>query len=85
MLLPDGEVSTWRFAEFSATSGPATVAANGGWNPLAARAAPLKLDITALDHALFQDVWLLAASDRPQPAIACRRGAGAACSTPGWN
>jgi hypothetical protein len=36
---------------------------------LAARAAPLKLDITALDHALFQDVWLLAASDRPQPAI----------------
>jgi hypothetical protein len=33
------------------------------------RAPPLKLDITALDHALFQDAWLLAASDRPQPAI----------------
>jgi len=69
VLLPAGEASTWRFAEFSATSGPASVAANGGWNPLAARAAPLKLDITAVDHALFQDAWLLAASDRPQPAI----------------
>ena len=68
-LLPAGEGPAWRFAEFSAASGPATLMANGGWNRAASRAAPLKLDISALDRALIQDAWMLAVPDRPQPAI----------------
>jgi hypothetical protein len=68
-LVPEGAIPAWRFAEFSAAIGPTKVTVNGGWNQGESRGAPLKLDITALDRALLQDAWILAAADREQPAI----------------
>jgi hypothetical protein len=67
-LLP-GDAPAWRFDGFSASSGPARLAASGEWNRAATRSAPLKLEITELDRALLQDAWALVAADREQPEL----------------
>ncbi len=67
-LLP-GDAPAWRFDGFSASSGPARLAASGEWNRAATRSAPLKLEITELDRALLQDAWALVAPDREQPEL----------------
>ena len=80
-----GATPAWRFAEFSAASGPTNVTVNGGWNQVAARGAATE---TRYHRTRPRPVAgrLDTRGGRSRTAcVARRRGARQICSTPGSN
>lgn len=65
-----------RFTNFSATSGAMRLAANGEWDPKAARAVPLDLELAQIDRAWLADAWSLFAPGEDMPALLAGASAG---------